>query len=326
MMTVVGAGYWGRNMNIPAAIISAGVGVALFAAMNAFQYRPSLITPDYSLGKMFATKHSKARSAVTRLLIDPASADFSALRSVEENGAEYVCGTVRAKDKSGQYVQYRDFVYTVAVDVARIDDDGRIAHRHDAFRRCPISDEEAVALRKIPITPGTAAMAKAIQTIMPTVDPSILSTMTPDMSGGGAKSSGGTLEQQVGQMASQLGSAGQPGSVGQQGASSTFKAALRKESEWRSEQPPAAWPTFPLDHPLARPAQKRTTAQAMALAKDVEDRWEQSNSGASNSRPSSDEIKEACRALLAINPKHEAFPKAWAAFVRLRKIDRNTAS
>ena len=86
MMMVVGAGYWGRNMNIPAAIISAGVGVALFAAMNAFQYRPSLITPDYSLGKMFATKHSKARSAVTRLLIDPASADFSALRSVGKTG------------------------------------------------------------------------------------------------------------------------------------------------------------------------------------------------------------------------------------------------
>jgi hypothetical protein len=42
------------------------------------------------------------------------------------------------------------------------------------------------------------------------------------------------------------------------------------------------------------------------------------NSGASNSRPSSDEINEACRALLAIDPKDEAYPKAWAAFVRLR--------
>jgi hypothetical protein len=153
--------------------------------------------------------------------------------------------------------------------------------------------------------------------------------MTPDMSAGGAKSSGGTLQQQVGQMASQLSSAGQPGSaglVGQQGASSTFKAALRNESAWRSEQPPDAWPTFPSDHPMARPAQKRTTAQAMALAKDVEDRWEQSNSGASISRPSTDEIQEACRALLAIDPKDEAYPKAWAAFVRLRKIDRDKTS
>ncbi|MGY2901128.1 hypothetical protein [Bradyrhizobium sp. URHC0002] len=319
-------------MNVPAAIISAAIGAALFAAMNAFQYRSSLITPDYSLGMVFATKHSKARTAVTRLLIDPASADFSALRSVEENAAEYVCGTVRAKDKSGHYVEYRAFVYTVTTDLARIDDDGRIAYRHGAFRRCPISEEEDVARRKMPITPGTASMAKAIQTIMPTADPSVLSTMMPDMSAGGAKSSGGTLEQQVGQMASQLSSAGQPGLggkpglAGQQQANSRFKAALGNESEWRSEQPPAAWPTFPLDHPLARPAQKRTTAQAMALAKDVEDRWKQSNSGASNSRPSSDEIKEACRALLAINPKDEEFPKAWAAFVRLRKIDRDTAS
>jgi hypothetical protein len=312
-------------MNIPAAIISAAIGAALFAGMNAFQYRPSLVIPDYSLGMIFATKHSKARTAVTRLLIDPASADFSALRSVEDDGTEYVCGIVRAKDKSGHYAEYRDFVYTVAVDLARIDDDGRIAHRHGAFRRCPVSEEEDVALRKMPITPGTASMAKAIQTIMPTAGPSILSTLTPDMSAGGAKSSGGTLEQQVGQMASQLGSAGQPGRVGQ-GANSTFKAALGKESEWRSEQPPAAWPTFPLNHPLARPAQRRTTAQAIAMAKDVEDRWEQSNSGASNSRPSSDEIKEACRALLAIDPKDEAYPKAWAAFVRLRKIDRDRAS
>ncbi|UPJ50867.1 hypothetical protein IVB30_05575 [Bradyrhizobium sp. 200] len=311
-------------MNIPAAIISAAIGVALFAGMNAFQHRPSLITPDYSLDMIFATKHSKARTAVTRLLIDPASADFSALRSVEEDGAAYVCGTVRAKDKSGRYAEYRDFVYTVAVDLARIDDDGRIAHRHGAFRRCPVSEEEDVARRKTPITPGTASMAKAIQTIMPTAGSSIPGTMTPNMSAGGARSSGGSLEQQVGHMASQLsGSAGQPGSVGQQGASSTFKPALQRESEGRSEQPPAAWPTFPSDHPLARPARKLTTAQAMALAKDVEDRW---NAGASNSRPSSDEIKEACRALLAIDPKDEAYPKAWAAFVRLRKIDRDTAS
>ncbi len=160
-------------MNIPAAIISVVFGAALFAGMNAFHYRPSLVTPDYSLGMIFATKHSKARTAVTRLLIDPASADFSALRSVEEDAAEYVCGTVRAKDKSGHYVEYRAFVYTVTTDLARIDDDGRIAHRHGAFRRCPISEEEDVALRKMPIMPGTASMAKAIQTIMPTADPSI---------------------------------------------------------------------------------------------------------------------------------------------------------
>ena len=248
-------------MNIPALVISAGIGAALFAAMNAFPYWRSTITADYSLD-IFVTKHSKARAAVTRLLIAPASADFSALRSVAADAAEYVCGSVRAKDESGHYAERRDFVYTVATDLARIDDDGRIAHRHGAFSKCPISEEENVALRKM-LSPGTASMVKA---------------------------------------------------------------ALPNESEWRGQQPPAVWPTFPSDHPLARSAQKRTTAEAMALAKDVEDRWEQSNSRASNSRPSSDEINEACRALLAIDPKDDAYPKAWAAFVRLRKINRDTAS
>jgi hypothetical protein len=311
-------------MNIPAAVISAAIGAALFATMNAFQHRPSLIATDYSLGMFFATKHSKARAAVTRLLIDPASADFSALRSVQDDGTAYVCGTVRARDKSGRYAEYRDFVYAVAVDLASIDDNGRIAHRHRAFTKCPISEEEDVAVRKTPTTLDTASMAKTIQTILPTADPSILSTMMPDISAGGAKSSGGNLEQQTRQMASQLG--GQPGRAGEQRANSTFKAALGKESEWRSEQPPATWPTFPSDHPLAKSSQKRTTAQAMALAKDIEDRWDQSSSGASNARPSADEIQEACRALLAIDPKDEAYPKAWAAFVRLRKIDRDRAS
>ena len=83
---------------------------------------------------------------------------------------------------------------------------------------------------------------------------------------------------------------------------------------------------FPLDHPLAKSAPKRTTGQAIALAKEIEDRWEQSKSGNSKARPSSDEIQEACRALLAINPKDNEFPKAWAAFVRLRKIERDASS
>ena len=68
-----------------------------------------------------------------------------------------------------------------------------------------------------------------------------------------------------------------------------------------------------------------TPAQAIALAIDVDDRWEQSKTGNSKIRPSSEEIKEAYRALLAINPKSEEFPKTWAAFVRLRKIDRDVA-
>ena len=101
---------------------------------------------------------------------------------------------------------------------------------------------------------------------------------------------------------------------------------LGNESEWRSDRPPAAWPSFPIDHPLAKWAQKRTAGLALALAKDVEDRWEQSRYGDTKSRPSAEEIQEACRALLTINPQDHEFSKAWAAFVRLRKIERDTSS
>jgi hypothetical protein len=102
--------------------------------------------------------------------------------------------------------------------------------------------------------------------------------------------------------------------------------STRNEREWRGDRPPAAWPVFPSDHPLARPAQKRTTAQALALAKAIEERWERSKSGNAKARPSSDEIQEACRALLAISPNDCEFPKAWTAFVRLRKIERAASS
>jgi len=73
--------------------------------------------------------------------------------------------------------------------------------------------------------------------------------------------------------------------------------------------------------------QKRTTAEALAFAKDIEARWEQSKSAEGPTRrPSPEEIKEACRALLTIDPTDKEYPRAWAAFVRLRKIDRDAAA
>jgi hypothetical protein len=157
-------------------------------------------------------------------------------------------------------------------------------------------------------------------------------------------SPGGSLEQQVGHMANQMtggplaggpsgsgsrigsssSSGSKSGSSGQQ-ANSSYKAAPGNESGWSGDRPPAAWPMFPLDHPLAKSAQRRTPGQAIALAKEIEDRWEQSKSENSKARPSSDEIQEACRALLAISPKDNEYPKAWAAFVRLRKIERDAS-
>jgi len=123
--------------------------------------------------------------------------------------------------------------------------------------------------------------------------------------------------------ASSSGSTAHSGSTGAPQGSSTFTASLGNESEWRSDRPPAAWPSFPFDHPLAKWVQKRSTGLAFALAKDIEERWEQSRNGNAKARPSPDEIQEACRALLTIDPKDNEFPKAWASFVRLRKIERD---
>jgi hypothetical protein len=192
------------------------------------------------------------------------------------------------------------------------------------------------------LSPDTVSMVKAIEKAVPAAANSALSTMASKMPAGGGGSSGGSLEQQVGHMANQMtggplqaaapgsagglsGSGARSGSAGQQ-SSSTFVASLGNESEWRSDRPPAAWPTFPVDHPLTKWAPRRSTGLAFALAKDIEDRWQQSRSGNPKDRPSSDEVNEACRALLAIDPKDSEFAKAWAAFVRLRKIDRDGAS
>ena len=304
-------------MNIPAALISATLGAAFFTAGYAYYIQPSLFETDYALLSMLTPNHANARAAVSRLLFHPESAQFDLPRTVEVNSAKYVCGNVNAKDQSGSYAGYHAFVYTVAVDFARIDDEGRIAQRHAAFSACPMSDEEKVAQRKMALSPGALALVKGIQkNIPPSGDPSTLSKMASQMSAPDKSSSGASMQQQLGQLADG------PVREGSKGVKSGIRAP-DSEGEWRGDRPPAAWPTFPPDHPLGRPAAIRTPAQAIALANDVEDRWEQSKSGNTKVRPSSEEIKEACRALLAINPKSDQFPKAWAAFVRLQKIDRD---
>jgi hypothetical protein len=302
--------------NIPAALISAAVGAAFLGAASAYYYQPSLITPDDALFEMLTTSHSKARAAVSRLLINPPSARFDALRSVEADAAKYVCGKVNAKDKADSYAGYREFVYTVAIDFARIDDDGRIAQRHVAFKPCPISEEQQIAQQKTAISPGALSMLSIIQKNIPASDPSTLSTLASQTPAGSKTSSGASMTQQLGQLA------GQSPSGGQQTNSGSGAAPIN-ETDWRGDRPPAAWPMFPSDHPLGRAAAKRTPAEAIAFAQDVDGRWAQSKSGNALVRPSSEEIREACRALLTIDPKSEEFPKAWGIFVRLRKIDRD---
>ena len=131
------------------------------------------------------------------------------------------------------------------------------------------------------------------------------------------------MEQQVRELAART----VPADAGnEQGANRLAAREIAKESERRADPPPAAWPTFPPDHTLARPTRKRTPSEALALAKEVEDRWKQAESaGDVSMRPSPAEIDEACRALLAIDTKDARYPNAWDAFARLQKMSRDIA-
>lgn len=326
-------------MNIRAALIATALGTAFFAVGTAFYIQPPSFITDYELPAMLSPHQAKARAAVSRLLLNPASAQFAPLRTVEVGAAKYVCGNVNAKDESGSYAGYHAFVYTVAVDFARIDDEGRISQKHATFHACPAPDEEKVAQQQMAVSPGALALVKAIQKNIPASgDQSTLSKLASQMPTSDNGSSGASMQQQLGQLAGdpvrEHSKGGTSGREGNRGATSGREGSkggtpgtatsdkIENESEWRSDRPPAAWPVFPPDHPLGRPAANRTPALAFALAKDVEDRWEESKSGNMKTRPSSEEIREACRALLAIDPKNDQFPKAWAAFVRLRKINR----
>ena len=308
-------------MNVRALLIAAGIGTAFLVAEYELYYQPHFVEVEVeAFWSMFRTEHGKARAAVSRRLIKPDTAVFSGLRTVEADAARYVCGSVKAMDEGEQFVQTA-FVYTVANDSVRIeDDDGRITLLRSDHEPCPEEQDEKVAGEKMVISPGALSMIKAGQKVVPKADPSALSTLTtlaPSSKGG---ASAGTMEGQIGQLAGK-GTAAAQAFGAERSSGQAVQASLEDESGWHADQPPAAWPTFPPGHPLAKPTDKRTAAQALALAKHVEERWEQSkSSGNPTLRPSPDEVNEACRALLTIDPRDKDYPKAWAAFVQLRRI------
>ncbi|MBW8857498.1 MAG: hypothetical protein JF604_24930, partial [Bradyrhizobium sp.] len=293
-------------------------GAAFFAAEYAWYYQPDFINPDVLISA-FSSDHMKARAAVRHALIDPDSAKFGALRSVEAGAAKYVCGGVNARDKSGQSINVA-FVYTVAIDFARIDDEGRVTHQHSGYRPCPTEDK--VAQQQPALSPGLSSIVKIVQKAAPEVQASVAPALTTPADSAGGSSSGGTMEQQVRELAARTAPAANgPNPPAAHGV------AKENESEWRADRPPAAWPTFPPDHALARSTRKRTTSEALALAKDVEDRLKRAGASADlSTRPSQDDINEACRALLTIDSKDAEYPKAWAAFARLQKMSREIAS
>lgn len=229
-------------------------------------YQPELINPDVLISAL-SSEHTKARAAVRHALIDPETATFGALRSVEAGAARYVCGGVKARDKSGQVIDAA-FVYTVAIDLARIDDDGRITRQRSGYRPCPTEDDK-VAQQRPALSPGASAVVKTVQKIAPEVQTSIAPVLTAPTPSAGGSSSGGTMEQQIRELAGRT----VPPDAADGQASPPAKREAAKEGEWRADRPPTAWPTFPLGHALAKPTRKRTPSEALALAKEVEDRW-----------------------------------------------------
>ncbi|MCK1360850.1 hypothetical protein [Bradyrhizobium sp. 199] len=303
-------------MNLRASIVATCIGATFFGVGYAWNYQPDIIHPD-EIWSMFQSEHRRARAAVSRMLIEPSSAHFSGLRTVEADAARYVCGAVKAKNKAGHSVDAA-FVYTVASDLARVDDDGRMTSRHSPYKSCPTASDVRTAEQHMPVAPGALAVAKVVGKVIP-------------------QSSGGTMEQQLGQLAAQTaavapGFASSSGPVGTglapagQPSVSKVKAAPDSELTWQAERPPSAWPALPSGQCPTKSAQERTAAETLALAKDIEGRWEQSRTlQAPTKRVSPEEIKQARCALLAIDPADKAYPQAWAAFVRLRNIDRELA-
>jgi hypothetical protein len=314
-------------MNLAAATIAGGIGTIFFAAASVFYYQPSFIKPEKVMDAVLTTNSSKARNAVTRLLHNPSSAEFDGLRSVEADGKKYVCGSVRAKDRAGAYAGHRAFVYTVAIDFARIDDDGTIAQRHDAYRMCPVTEEEErIAQTRVSVSPGAVAAAKTIQKALPTADATTLSRLAggnaSNVSTGGV---GGTMQQQLQHFAGQQ----TVSTGGQEGGSfkvASARATVSNETEWRQDKLPEAWPAYPPEHELSKPAPKLGNAEALALAKDVEQRWTRYKAGTEKLRPSVEDIRAAERALMTIDARGPDFPAAWAAFVRLRAMEREAAA
>jgi hypothetical protein len=303
-----------KNMNIAAAGISALIGAAFLVVEIIVPYYPSIFGLGDSLHSVLSAEQSKARAAVSKLLIDPDSAKFDALREVELKRAKYVCGNVDGKDRSGSYVGQRPFVYDVISDFAAIDDDGRIARPHNRFKPCPVLEEAKLAPFVIDLD-----KANKIQKVLPKADIQIVLSHQSSSDG-----TGPSVNQSLEQLSSRT-----DGNLGLQSNAadgsqieSTSPSALADEKEWRSDRPPGAWPRFPLDDPLSKPGTKLINSEAIELASEIESRWKRFETGKSATHPSVSEIEEALRALLAIKEQSSEFPQAWASFVRLRKTHR----
>jgi hypothetical protein len=306
-------------MNLAAAGISALLGSAFLAVGIIIPYYPSFFGIGDSLQSALSEEQSKARAAVYKLLIDPNSAKFDGLREVALEKAKYVCGNVDSKDRSGSYAGPRAFVYDVFSDLAAIDDNGRIARPHNRFTPCPVLEQAK---------PGPLVLdldgANKVLKVLPKPDIQIASSNQSSGVGGDQPSLSQGVQQLAAPALSYAGhNAGQTSSPeGSRTKSAPVTSAFADDEEWRSDQPPSAWPKFPADDALSKPSPKLANSEAIELASEIERRWKRFETGKSATHPSVSEIEEALRALLAIKEQSQEFPQAWASFVRLQKIHR----
>lgn len=152
-------------MNVRAFVIATCIGTTFFAAGYAWNYQPEIINAN-EIWSMFESEHGKARAAVLRVLVAPNSAHFNGLRTIDADQARYVCGSVKAMDKERQYVEAA-FVYTVSIDFARIDDDGRMTSQRSAYKPCPGAADDKIADQNTLISPGALSMIKTIEKVIP---------------------------------------------------------------------------------------------------------------------------------------------------------------
>jgi hypothetical protein len=276
-----------------------------------------------SMSSLFSPEQTKARAAVSALLLYPESASIDDLRTIKSDGALYVCGRVNGKDRSGSYAGSRDFVYEVAGDFAFIDHDEEIARSHRAFRACPEDDNA----KPKPFVVDLGKVNKILK-VLPKPDVQIATSFPSSGGSASANSPGGNqdlrqgiegLRPNIQQNTSQQSATDGPST--QKSRVDTVSPA--DENEWRGDRPPMNWPRFSPDDPLSKPEASFADSEALEFASDVERKWKRFEKGQSSSRPSVTEVEEALRALMTIKEQNPRYPEAWASFVRLRKTRRD---
>jgi len=303
-------------MKVIPATIATAFGIAFLWVELAFNYYPPVPTVNVD-GLLETPEQSKARAAVMQMLLYPEAGAIDDLRTVKSESAQYVCGKVNGKTRSGSYAGSRNFVYDVAGDFAAIDDDDQIVRSHRAFHPCPEDDKPmplVIDLDKV------NKLAKAL----PKPDVQIATSF--GVAGGGNSAAGSSNNQDLRQgieglkrnADQHLGQSSSSPSGSQSVSSAAGSVAPGRQS--KNDQPPRQWPKFSPDDPLSKPGAEFTESEAMELASDIERRWQRFADGKSASRPSVNEIEEAQRALLTIKEQSPQFPQAWAAFVRLQKL------